>query len=412
MRYPFIGLSLGMSFRSAVKDYKDTLNEYTSSLFSLSISVAVVFSIIILGLSKVIDMKMSTVMIFCCIVQSYMQYVLNAICVKYMMEIKYIERSLLLSLPNLLTAIISIVMIHFLQSKKYWGRIIPYVFIYTIFSIPILLHYFWKGRTFYNWGYWKYALSYSLPLVFHSLSVVILSSSDRIMISNMRNSSEVGIYSLVYNLSMAVTVIQSTLEAIWIPWFTKHMLNNEKVIVNRIVKYYIEVVSILVGGLLMVAPEIIKLISPSTYWDGIKLSIPIILASFIIFLYSISVDLEYYYKSTKFIAVNTAISAFINLVLNYIFIPKYGAEAAAYATVVSYLVSFILHYYRARKIDNELFPISKYIPSIIFVVGVSSISYIFINVCLVRYMFAAIIGIGYLLIVLVTDRRKILNYEK
>lgn len=405
----FIGLSLGTSFRSAVKDYKDQIVKYESSLFSLSFFVAVIFSLLILGLSQIIDFKMSFVMIICCIVHSYMHYIMNSICIKYMMEFKYVQRTLLLSVPNLITAILSIVLIHFMTYEKYWGRILPYVFVYTIVAVPILFSSLAKGHTFFNKEYWIYALKYSIPLVFHSLSVVVLSSSDRIMISNMRNSSEAGIYSLVYNLSMAVTVVQSTLESIWIPWFTKQLSLNKKQLVNKMVRYYIEVVSVFVCVILLISPELIKVIAPSSYWNGIVLTIPIVLASFVIFLYSISVDLEYYYKTTKYIAVNTAIAASVNLVLNFLLIPKYGANAAAYTTVFAYSVSFLLHYFKARNLDNELYPFIKYVPSIIGVVLVSVICYYLIDCFRIRLILLFAVSALYLLLFFCTDRKQILK---
>ena len=43
------------------------------------------------------------------------------------------------------------------------------------------------------------------------------------------------------------------------------------------------------------------------------------------------------------ISLYTAVAAVINLVLNYIFIPYFGYVAAAYTTIVSYVVALILH---------------------------------------------------------------------
>lgn len=50
------------------------------------------------------------------------------------------------------------------------------------------------------------------------------------------------------------------------------------------------------------------------------------------------------------ISLYTAVAAVINLVLNYIFIPYFGYVAAAYTTIVSYVVALILHTSYAKKL--------------------------------------------------------------
>lgn len=61
-----------------------------------------------------------------------------------------------------------------------------------------------------------------------------------------------------------------------------------------------------------------------------------------IFAYSLYVNIEHYYKKTPYITVNTIIAAASNIVLNFIFIPRYGYIAAAYTTLASYFISFCI----------------------------------------------------------------------
>ena len=67
--------------------------------------------------------------------------------------------------------------------NKYMGYIIPYAAVYTIVGIYFVIASFIRGKKVFNKLYWKYALTYSLPLIFHGLSIVLLSSSDRIIIA-------------------------------------------------------------------------------------------------------------------------------------------------------------------------------------------------------------------------------------
>ena len=59
---------------------------------------------------------------------------------------------------------------------------------------------------------------------------------------------------------------------------------------------------------------------------------------------------EFYHKKNKTIAIATCVAAAINIITNFIFIPKFGYIAAAYKTILGYLVLSILHAITSFKI--------------------------------------------------------------
>lgn len=399
-----VGLSLGSSIRSAYVDFKEDLEGYISSIFFLSLLNFLLSSTLIILFSYFFIKQLDIILVIFCLVQSFMTFIINSINIRYMMGMVYIKKTLLLALPNTIVAVLSVVFLLNLESNKYLGRIIPYVLVTSVVGSYYLVKYFVKGKKFINKSYWKYAITLSLPLIFHGLSINILSTLDRTMILVFRNSSETGVYSLVCSLSMIAMVVKISMENVWIPWFNKKLQNGEKNIINKNVKIYIEVVMIAMIGILMISPEVLVIMAPQEYWDGKILIPPLLLATFFIFLYSISVDLEYYYKSTKIIAINTIIAAAINLGLNFIFIPKYGATAAAYTTVIAYAVSFGIHYKAARKLDNQLFPFKVYSKPILIMVIAVLISYLMMDYAITRWIIA-IVGFSlYVLISLKKDR--------
>lgn len=70
---------------------------------------------------------------------------------------------------------------------------------------------------------------------------------------------------------------------------------------------------------------------------------PIVLSMYYAFLYTLPSSVEYYYKKTKLIALGTMLAAGMNILLNAVFIPSFGYVAAAYTTVVCYLLYYLLH---------------------------------------------------------------------
>ena len=123
--------------------------------------------------------------------------------------------------------------------------------------------------------------------------------------------------------------------------------------------------NILYIGFISLAPDVIRIAGTKEYYGGIAMVIPLAFAIYFVFLYSLPVHVEYFYKKTKFIAVGTSLAAGINIALNYIFIRKYGYTASAWTTLVSYILLFVFHWIIAKRIDkNPMFPVKMIVVSI------------------------------------------------
>ena len=58
-----------------------------------------------------------------------------------------------------------------------------------------------KGKKCFNKEYWRYALSFNLPLVPYYLSQIIFNQSDRLMINSMTGKGEAAMYGVAYQLA-------------------------------------------------------------------------------------------------------------------------------------------------------------------------------------------------------------------
>lgn len=388
-----VGLSLGNSIRTAFVDFSDDLEGYMSSIYGLSLLSFIVSSTLIL-LGTFLFSGIDMILVICCLVQSYFQFITTAMTTKYMMKVDYIKKTLLLAGPNIIIQIIAIIcIINMSGDKKYLGYIIPYACVYAVIGSYFIISTFIRGKKIVNLRYWKYALLFSLPLIFHGLSLVLLSSSDRIMITLLYNSSETGIYSIIYNLSMVAMAVTASLEAVWVPWFTKKLLNKDRSAINKNVKLYLELALVVMLCLMFLAPEVVKIMTIEDYWSGIYMIPPLVFASFEMYMYTVYVNVEYYYKSTKYIAFNTVVAAVTNLVLNFIFVPYFGGMAACFTTVASYLLSFFMHSHHSRKLDKDLFPPKQFIkPIIIFIVAIIA-AYLLMDFWIVRWAMV-FLGLG------------------
>lgn len=356
-----LGLALHMGVRAAFIDYKKTINDFMSTIMFFSLVYSVMVGTITVSIISMSKINVSLFMVVLCLIQGFSSAIIEDYSVYLMMQYRYKLRTVLMILPNLLSTILSVFTILLVtKSERYWGRILPTALTFLIIGIIILFSVFRKSHKIYNIVYLKFGLEVSVPLIVHGLAINILSQSDRTMITWLADASQTGIYSLVYSFSMIATVITSALEGIWIPWFIEKLKDKQRDEINALAKDYVNLMTYLMVGLIMVGPEILKLLASRDYWDGISIIPPVVLANYVIFIYSLYVNIEHYYKKTVKICKNTIIAAITNLILNYIFIPHFGYVAAAYTTLASYFVCTILHSIDSKKLEPDLYPLKTF----------------------------------------------------
>lgn len=379
-----MGFALHMGIRSAYIDYKDNFEEFTSVTLFFTVISSAVFSMIVLAVSLLANVGPVVILIVLCLLQSFSCAVIQDYNYYLMMRYRYRLRTALMILPNLISTVISVwVIIYLLDSRLYLGRILPMALVYFIFAVIILV--IAVGKVKWNKDYLKYGLTISAPLIFHGIALNILSQSDRTMITLLADASQTGIYSLIYNFGMIATVIISALEGSWVPWFMEKMHSGRIKDINRLAVDYVKLITCSMVLLVLAAPEIVKVMTPEPYWEGIKIIPPVVLANYIVFLYTLYVNVEHFHKKTIRITVNTLLAAVCNLVLNFIFIPRFGYAAAAVTTFVSYFAAFALHSRFARKCEPDIFPLKMFIIPIIHILAASVLFYLLSDMGALRW---------------------------
>lgn len=402
-----ISLSLYMSIRTFYVDFPNEKKEYMNTIITFNCIVGIIAIIIVFIVAKFI--QVGSILLFLCVIHATSDAIINNYTNYLMMDYKYVKRTIFMVFPNLLSVIASIVLISLFKSEKlYLGRIIPMVIFYSIFAILILILTFSEVRPQINKKHLKYGLSISLPLVLHGASLTILSQSDRTMITVLANANETGIYSLVYNFAMIATVITTALEGIWVPWFMRCLKDKKITEINKKVVIYINTMTCAMIAIILLGPEILKLLSTKEYWEGVRIIPPIVLSNYIIFIYTLYVNIEHYYKKTIMITINTIIAALINVITNIVFIPEYGYVAAAFTTLVSYGIAMLLHVYCAKKIEPLVYPISLFIKPFLIIILFTIIYYINIDIWWCRWSLLIV----YFVLLLVKNRKLIIKYLK
>lgn len=261
-----------------------------------------------------------------------------------------------------------------------------------------------KGDQPFNTKYWRYALSFNLPLIPHYLSTTILTSADRIMIGDMIGKSEAGIYSVAYSIGMVCTLFSQSIQQAYLPWLYKRMKKEEYSGIPGISNAFL---LLMLGILTMVtcfAPEVVWVVGSNKYMGAIGAIPPICGSIFFIFLQNLFANVEYFFEKTKLIAAASVGVALLNIILNYIFIKLTGYLSAGYTTLFCYIVYSLVHFVVMRRICrqndlsiNKLFDFKVVMGLSFLMIGIIAIMLMVYNYIIIRYaIFLAILVIAFL----------------
>ncbi len=408
----FIGLNLFITVRNAYLDYREDYKRYQSSVLLFSLVAFLCLTITIISVVVIFKIDADVFVILVAAIQAISVHTVNYEMAVLSMEGKYKPRTMLMALPNIFHTILSIILILIYSSNQYYGKIIGNSLGIAVFAIIIIVYVFHNEKPVFIKEYWRYAAIIGIPAIMCTLSDLILMESDRIMLTEMVGAEETAVYSLIYNIGSILIALYTAINGSWTPWFYKNLEKGSIKEIRKVEAAYIAVFTFITIGLLTISPEIIKILSPRTYWGGINYVGLIVIASFLIFLYTFFTTYLMYLKKTGIIAINTTIAALLNLVLNYLFIPEYKSEGAAYATITSYVVLFILHWLATLKYSRNVIDMKAFLICIIILV-LYSVLFNFISAgYIIRYGIVGLMFIVMVTALLFYKKKKDMKKEK
>jgi len=356
--------------------------KYQSSILFLSITSYLSFSLLALVFMKPISvlLKMDPLLCIIMLVQGFATMCISFANAKFTCEFKA-ESNLILSLTSSVVGIIiSLILFNLIPlSINYYARILGVTIGDTLIAIVFCIYIFKKSRTFYNKEYWRFCLPLSVPYIFHSISGILLNQSDKVMIQQILNYSQAGIYSLACSFAGIMTVIYCALNNSWVPFYFEYLRRNKIDEMHKHTRYYLELFTILCIGFVLLSPEVFHLFASSDYWEGCKYIPLFVAATYFTFLYSFPVNYEAFCKNSRIVAITTMVAAAINIILNYFFILWFGALGAVYATVISHAIQFLVHHVSATYfIDKGRYPfnIKTFLPFSLCFISIAIICFI------------------------------------
>jgi len=199
------------------------------------------------------------------------------------------------------------------------------------------------------------AMSYSLPFVGMNLTALILGISDHYIIGGYLSSYEVGIYAICYlianqGIQIFITVLMKAADPIAIKTWEEHGLDPAYNYLIQLFRYYTILAIPALIGLSVLGSELISIFSTPEYAIGAPV---IIYVGFgMLFHGYTQLQNRVFILSKKTVTplLNFTLISILNVSLNILIVPRFGYIAAAWTTLISYFLLFIITFITARRV--------------------------------------------------------------
>ncbi len=338
-----------------------TKKKIYSSTLLLIFSTSVVFSIIIYFLSDLISSQITgsssngyliRLLAFILLADSLYRFP--------MILINSIQRSKLYSFLNSIAVVLNvavniILIVYYKQGIEaiFYSYLVSYTFLFIIsfFSTAKYFAVSIQSETV------KHLLKNAHLFLYYGLFLISIDLIDRFILEYFKGSAEVGIYSASYRIGIVMNLVITGFKVAWTPFFMN--LKGEegnKEIFSKVFTYFCY------GGLVvfllfsLLADDLVKIniggftLLNEKYWSGLVI-IPYILLAYLFSGLYLNLNVASFFQNKiKYLIISSAAGCVSNIALNFILIPQYSIIGAAIATMLSYMIMFLVLYYFSQRI--------------------------------------------------------------
>ena len=196
----------------------------------------------------------------------------------------------------------------------------------------------------------KQMLKFSIPYIPTTIMWLITSVSDRYIVTAYRDTAENGLYAAAYKLPTILSLVSGVFIEAWHFSAVKDGEENERsrffgMVYDCFMSFMFFCGSVIIAG----AQIFTKILLADSYFDSWQyvpvLVIATVFSTLVSFLGSV-----YFLKKKSALSMLTAMAgAITNIVLNLALIPKFGAIGAAAATLVCYLLVYVIRAVNTKK---------------------------------------------------------------
>ena len=229
------------------------------------------------------------------------------------------------------------------------GAVVALMFILVFFRLKA-----YPLKLGFNTNIWKRYLSLSWPLALGALFVTLYNNIDSTMMGYFGQIAQTGWYNAAYKIVAASLIPLGLLNQVFYPVLSNYFANHSKADLQKVWNRYIKssfflAVPIVVGGAVL-APRIIDFIySKAAYGPSVlAFQLLIIMAGLLYLSSPLSQILVIFNQQSKTFWISLT-GAVVNVILNFILIPKYSLYGAAITTIVTCVIILVMFFLAAKK---------------------------------------------------------------
>ena len=393
-----VTMRMESSMISAKFDYRDRLGEYNRSMIVLTAILTGLWAVVINSFPGYFADKfgfgqfyINLLLVYC-----FFHAIINIFQINERYAYRY-KRSVFVGiLTAVSTAVVSVLLVVLMQDKLA-GRIIGGIVPVIVIGLILFAFFFGKEQSVAP-ASWGYTLRICIPYIPHLLSLQVLNSVDRIMITRICGSADNALYTIAYSCGHIVTLLMTAMNRAYSPWLGDKLNENADKEIRRVTNYYISLFCLMAIGMMLLAPELLLIMGGRSYLEAKYVMPPVAMGCVCQFIYTLYVNVEQYKKETMGMAFASVAAALLNFGLNAYFIPRYGYNAAAYTTLAGYLFLLTVHMLLVKHLNLIGVFDNKYVLSVVagMLLLTVGINYVYSNTIL-RYgiiaAFACIIAV-------------------
>jgi O-antigen/teichoic acid export membrane protein len=203
-------------------------------------------------------------------------------------------------------------------------------------------------------------IAYSFPMMPNSISWWIANSSDRYILTAFSGVASTGIYSIAYKIPTILTTVSQIFVSAWRLSAVEKFGTEESIaFYQNVFKKLTAILLCSCSGLVLLNKPLASLLYQKEFYNAWK-CVPFLLLASVFHANADFMGTIYTsaYK-TKFLFFSTFIGATTNIVFNFALIPIWGGVGAAFATMVSYFVTWIIRLINSKSIIRLHYEISR-----------------------------------------------------
>lgn len=194
---------------------------------------------------------------------------------------------------------------------------------------------------------------YSFPLIPYTMCWWIINASDRTIINIFLGTAANGIYAAAYKFPSLFSMVSNIFQLAWTESASENVQDKARDVyydstVNKSIRFY----SSCNIGIIALMPFLFGFLIREDFVDA-YFYIPVLMTAALFHAVAALYGSIYFaFKETKKVAYTTALSAFINIIVNVLFIKQIGLYAAAISSLCAYFIIILIRVNDLKRIVN------------------------------------------------------------